>query len=198
MLIKNFAIEKMIAESLGVDASEIYEVATREEPLRRQTPITRQMFGILLNERKNRFEEELEKLKISKRVIQSKTGVPKADNIINKFLGEYSSTKLVSDFDNEEYKNLSNEGKREYIKETIKEYKKDIVDLAKYKSSVMAKQKDEPDPMDELRFKQSFTKYQRERAINKYKEIFGEKTILDYDKLIDLAEFYKSQGFSTK
>lgn len=195
---KNFAIEKMIAESLGVDASEIYEVATREEPLRRQTPITRQMFGILLNERKNRFEEELEKLKISKRVIQSKTGVPKADNIINKFLGEYSSTKLVSDFDNEEYKNLSNEGKREYIKETIKEYKKDIVDLAKYKSSVMAKQKDEPDPMDELRFKQSFTKYQRERAINKYKEIFGEKTILDYDKLIDLAEFYKSQGFSTK
>ena len=51
---------------------------------------------------------------------------------------------------------------------------------------------------DELRFKQSFTKYQRERAINKYKEIFGEKTILDYDKLIDLAEFYKSQGFSTK
>ena len=67
----NFAIQEYLAETIGTKATEIYEMPTRDAPLRRVTPITRQTFGILQQERRNFFEDELGRLKISRRILSS-------------------------------------------------------------------------------------------------------------------------------
>ena len=61
----NYRIEEFLSEKLGTNPSEIYQSPTRAEDLRRTTPFSRQVYGALFNERKNRFEKELAELKIS-------------------------------------------------------------------------------------------------------------------------------------
>ena len=71
----NYAIEKYLAEHIGYNAPEIYEVPSKAEPMRRQLPLTRQLTGALLKERRNFLEDELARLKITRRVLSAKTGV---------------------------------------------------------------------------------------------------------------------------
>ena len=85
----NYRIEEFLSEKLGTNPSEIYQSPTRAEDLRRTTPFSRQVYGALFNERKNRFEKELAELKISRQIVFAKTGVPEADALIAQFMGEY-------------------------------------------------------------------------------------------------------------
>lgn len=193
----NYALEKMLAESIGSKPSEIYQVPTREEPLRRVTPISRQTFGILRQERKNFLEKEMARLKISRRSLSGKTGVPEADQLINKLIGEYSSDYLVPVLQNsKKYKNYTDEEKALYLKARIQDYKNDIMDIVKFNSRNAGKQRYGFDPL-ELRTFKKYDKVYRERATQRYDEVIGKpKDGEDYDYAIlnNFAKVEKASG----
>jgi hypothetical protein len=194
----NYAIENYLADSLGIDAREIYEVPTREEPLRRKTPIMRQVSGILLNERKNFLEEELARLKISNRILSQKTGVPEADTLINSLIGEYATDYLVPKLQNsDKYKEMSAAEQKEYIRQLIKNYKGDIMQLVKYRSRRSGKDRYGFDPMERVAFNR-FTAGVQERALSEYHTKFGKPQgdeFYDYERLVDIAEKVRTRGF---
>ena len=116
----NYAIEKHLDGFLGYSKPEIYEVPSKDEPMRRVTPITRQLGGILLKERRNFLENEMARLKITRRVLSGKTGVPEADQLINTLIGEYATDYVVPVIKNsEKYKNLPSDEQADFIKNVI-------------------------------------------------------------------------------
>lgn len=195
----NYAIENYLADSLGVtSAREIYEVPTREEPLRRKTPLLRQVSGILLNERKNFLEEELARLKISNRILSQKTGVPEADTLINALIGEYATDYLVPKLQNsKKYKEMTSAEQKEFIRQLIQNYKGDIMELVKYRSRRSGKDRYGFDPMERVAFNR-FTPGVQERALSEYHQKFGKPQgddFYDYERLVDIAEKVRKRGF---
>ena len=101
-------LKSIVDGFLGYSKPEIYEVPSKDEPMRRVTPITRQLGGILLKERRNFLENEMARLKISQQCAVRKTGVPEADQLINTLIGEYATDYVVPVIKNsEKYKNMS-------------------------------------------------------------------------------------------
>ena len=197
----NYKIEKFLAESIGTIAPEIYESPTRAGVLRRVTPFTRQYMGILKQERKNWFEKEIDNLKISRRIIARKTGIPEADLLLNQHFGEYIEDYVVPMLKNsKDYEDMLPSEKRNQMVEVIGHYKGEIEDLVKRKAKLS---KDELisrfgfNPMEALEFKNR-DKFARERALMRYHELHGvpdDKTRgYNYDELIYYAKFYESQG----
>lgn len=193
----NFAIQEMLAESIGTKASEIYEMPTRDAPLRRVTPITRQTFGILQQERRNFFEDELARLKISRKILTSKTGVPEADQLIGSLMGEYTTDFVVPVLKNsEEYKNLGPDEQKEFIRSVIKEYKADIMDVVKMRSKLSGKDRYGFDPMERVAFNK-INPVAQKRALARYHEVFGEPQDgepYDYEQLVEYGKFYQKLG----
>ena len=66
-------LEEVLGDSLGYKAPTIRQEATKEGVRRREAPITRQTAGLLLNEKKNAFEAELDRLKIRKYTLFPRT-----------------------------------------------------------------------------------------------------------------------------
>lgn len=193
----NFYLQEQLAESIGTKASEIYEVPTRNAPLRRVTPISRQTFGILQQERRNFFENELARLKISRRILTSKTGVPEADQLINSLIGEYSTDFIVPVLKNsEEYKDLGPDEQKEFIRSVIKDYKADIMDVVKVRSALSGKDRYGFDPMQRVAFNK-LNPVAQKRALSRYHEVFGkpeEGEPYDYEQLVDYGKFYQKLG----
>ena len=193
----NFYLQEQLAESIGTKASEIYEVPTRDAPLRRVTPISRQTFGILQQERRNFFENELARLKISRRILTSKTGVPEADQLINSLIGEYSTDFIVPVLKNsEEYKDLGPDEQKEFIRSIIKDYKADIMDVVKVRSALSGKDRYGFDPMQRVAFNK-LNPVAQKRALSRYHEVFGkpeEGEPYDYEQLADYGKFYEKLG----
>lgn len=193
----NFAMQEMLAESIGTKASEIYEMPTRDAPLRRVTPITRQTFGILQQERRNFFEDELARLKISRKILTSKTGVPEADQLIGSLMGEYTTDFVVPVLKNsEEYKNLGPDEQKEFIRSVIKEYKADIMDVVKMRSKLSGKDRYGFDPMERVAFNK-INPVAQKRALARYHEVFGEPQDgepYDYEQLVEYGKFYQKLG----
>ena len=194
----NHRMEKFLAESVGIiNASEIYQVPTREEPLRRQTPISRQTFGILLQERRNFFENEMARLKIPRRVLSSKTGVPEADQLINTLIGEYTTDYLVPVLKNsKKYKDMPSDEQALYLKARIKDYKNDIMDVVRYNSRNAGKKRYGFDPLQLQSFKKIDEVY-RNKATAKYHEKFGvpkDGEEYDYSLLNYFAKGYEAAG----
>ena len=193
----NFAMQEMLAESIGTKPAEIYESPTRDAPLRRMTPITRQTFGILKQERRNFFENELAKLKINRKILTSKTGVPEADQLINAMIGEYTTDFIVPVLKNsEDYKGLDNSQKKDFIRSVIKEYKADIMDVVKMRSGLSGKERYGFDPMQRVAFNKLGPVAQK-RALDKYHEVFGKPKdgeLYDYEQLVDYGKFYQKLG----
>lgn len=196
----NFAIEKYLSESIGViDSSEIYESPTRAGVLRRTTPLTRQYMGILKQERKNWFEKELDTLKISKRIISRKTGIPEADILFNQHFGEYIEDYVTPVLKNsKEYPDMTPAEKRNMIVNVIGRYKQDIEALVKRKA-MLAKGEAELterfgfNPMKAVSFKE-LPKFARENALKRYHEVHGvpDDTVkgYNYDELIYYGKYY--------
>tara|TARA_R100001460_G_scaffold76057_2_gene117163 strand:- start:233 stop:3730 length:3498 start_codon:yes stop_codon:yes gene_type:complete len=194
----NYKMEKWLAESIGViNTPEIYQVPTREKPLRRQTPISRQTFGILLQERRNFFEDEMARLKIPRRVLSSKTGVPEADQLINTLLGEYTTDYLVPVLQNsKKYKNMSSDEQALYLKARIQDYKNDIMDVVRYNSRSAGKKRYGFDPLQLQSYKKINEVY-RNKATAKYHEYFGvpaDGEEYDYSILNYFAKGYEAEG----
>jgi len=115
---------------------DVKESPLRDAPYRRKIPLTRQTYGILLQDGKNELEKELARLKISKNIINQNTGVPEADTLINKFIGEWSSEILVPLLKADYYKNLENDAlKISYIQGKVSEWKQDIKASVKFKAA---------------------------------------------------------------
>ena len=193
----NYWIQKQLAETIGMPASEIYEMPTRDAPLRRVTPITRQTFGILRQERRNYFEDELARLKINRKILTSKTGVPEADQLIGQLIGEYVSDFVVPVMKNsEQYKNYEPEMQKEFIRTTIQEYKKDIMDNVKGLSRTAGKDRYGYDPLERVAFNKVGKVYQQ-KAIARYHELYGKPTEdnpYDYEELTRLGKAYQKLG----
>jgi hypothetical protein len=193
----NFALEEMLAESIGTKAPEIYEMPTRDAPLRRVTPITRQTFGILQQERRNFFEDELARLKLNRSILTSKTGVPEADQLIGSLMGEYVSDFIVPVLKNsEEYKDMDSDSQKDFIRSVIKEYKNDVMDVVKLRSSLSGKERYGFDPMQRVAFNKLGPTAQK-RALTRYHEVFGnpqEGEPYDYEQLVEYGKFYQKLG----
>jgi len=197
----NYAIEKMLAESMGTTAPEIYESPTRAGVLRRTTPLTRQYMGILKQERKNWFEKEIDTLKIGRRIIARKTGIPEADILLNQHFGEYIEDYVTPTLKNsKEYANMTAAEKRNMMVNVIGHYKQDIEDLVKRK----ARASDDAmlsrfgfNPIKAVDFK-NLPKFAREEALRHYHELHGvpddSTKGYNYDELIYIGKYYKEIG----
>jgi len=199
----NVALEKMLSESIGMKERDLYQPATREGVVRRVTPLSRQTLGILKQERKNWFEKELDTLKISKKIVNSKTGVPEADFLLNQFMGEYIEDYVVPTLKNDpEYTGKSREFKKEMIRRAIDDYKNDIVDIVKAraktaKGDTELKSRYGFNPMEAMEFK-NLPKYAQEGAYNEYHRLHGipEKGVAgyNYEELIFYGKYLKERG----
>lgn len=194
----NYKLEQYLADSIGIDAREIYQVPTREEPLRRKTPIARQTYGILLNDRKNFLEKELARLKISKRILSQKTGVPEADTMINTLIGEYATDYVVPQMmKSEKYKDMSPAEQKAFIQATIQNYKGIILDVVKAQSKTAGVDRYGFDPMQRVRFNK-FGPAVQKRALDRYHEMFGEPKegeMYDYEVLVLMGKKAEKRGF---
>ena len=130
---ENYRLEKLISETTGFTLpSESYEPATRGEPVRRITPITRQTYGILQSDKKNFLEKEFETLKLNRNFLRKPSGVPEADRLINNLIGEWSSTFLSPLLEQSEiYNNLKKqEEKKNFIRAQRDNWLDKIISLA--------------------------------------------------------------------
>jgi len=189
----NYALEKYLAEHIGYNAPEIYEVPSKAEPMRRQLPITRQLTGALLRERRNFLEDELARLKITRRVLSAKTGVPEADQLINTLIGEYATDYIVPTLQkSEKYKNMPPDEQALYIKNVIRDYKGDIMDLVKIMAKSSGKDRYGFDPMERVAFKK-LNDVAKRKAYEEYHERFGEPKegeFYDYEVLTQFGKFF--------
>ena len=198
----NYALQKKLQEVTGgsswlpeFTAPKRYESGTRDAPTRRQIPITRQLTGALLRDRKNFLESEMARLKMSKRKLLQRTGVPEADNIIGDLMGEYSVEYIVPVLQNsEEYKALNSADQVEFIKNLIDDFKGDIMQLVRYRSTMTGKEKYGFDPMAKYDFNRFRPTYQN-KAVEEYNRVYGkpkEGEQYDYGILADMAKGWEA------
>jgi hypothetical protein len=192
----NYAIEDALSKAWGFDKAQVYESGTREEPLRRIAPITRQTYGVLLNERKNFFEKEIARLKISKRVIESRTNVPEADLMLNAMYGEFITNFVVPMMKTEKYKNLSDVEKSIAIRDIISNYKDDIKDAVRTNAKLSAPERFGYNPMERERFMKARPD-ERELALTIYHNTYGEpeegRKGYDYEVLLQIIDGIKTK-----
>ena len=186
-----------MAEQLGVNPPDIYESPTRDEPLRRSSPITRQVYGILLNDRKNFLEKELARLKISNRILSQKTGVPEADTLINTLIGEYATDYVVPRMQNSDrYKDMNPDEQKEYIKRVIQTYKAEIMDLVRFRARRGGRDRYGFDPMERVDFNKRSPMAQK-KAMEKYHRVYGKPAdgkMYDYEILTAYAKVFEKAG----
>jgi len=190
----NYAIEKHLNGFLGYTKPEVYEVPSKDEPMRRVLPITRQFAGVLMKERRNFLEDEMARLKITRRVLSGKTGVPEADQLINTLIGEYATDYVVPVIKNsEKYKNLPSDEQADFIRSVISDYKGDILDLVRLMSKSSGKDRYGFDPMERVAFKK-LKPTARAKAYDEYHKRYGkpqEGEPYDYELLTDFGKFFE-------
>jgi len=192
----NNAIERLLSEKIGTTPSEVYELGTREEKLRRTIPLSRQITGALISEGRNTLEKEMARLKIPRRVLHRKTGVPEADILINKTMGEYATNYLVPTIENSNrYKQLNTQEQQDFIRNRIDDYKTDIMNLVKEQSRAFGKERFGFDPMKKVYYKRNFTDAVKKKAIDAYHNAYGNPQEIgqeyDFEKLITIAKYFK-------
>ena len=189
----NYKIEEYLSEQLGVKQSEYYESGTRAEKLRRIAPISRQTMGILMQERKNFFEEEIARLKIPRSVINARTGVPEADMMLDAAYGEYITNYVVPRMQTDTYKNLDNTKKEIFIKELISNYKSDIREAVEENAKATAESRFGFNPFEIIEFDKFQPAGFRDMAIKLYEDRYGADTPKDYDVLLKIAKKLKER-----
>ena len=190
---RNYRIEEMLSDYLGTRPSEMYESPTRAGPIRRETPIRRQTTGMLVQQRKNLLESEMDRLNIRRSEMYKKTAVPEANQLISMFMGEFASDYLVpkvimSDY----YKSLDTVGKRKFLKAHITNFRTDILDSVREYSRQFGPDRYGFDPMTRADFK-SLDPYYRDLAIKMYEQAAGRK--VDKDNPVELETIVKAAKY---
>ena len=189
----NYKIEEYLSEQLGIKQSEYYESGTRAEKLRRVAPISRQTMGILLQERKNFFEEEIARLKIPRSIINARTGVPEADMMLDASYGEYITNYVVPRMQTDIYKNLDNDKQELFIRDLISNYKSDIKEAVEENAKQTADARFGFNPFELVEFNRFQPSGFKDMAIQLYEERFGSDQPKDYELLLKIAKKLKER-----
>lgn len=192
----NYRLEQLLADSIGLNPPEIYEFPTRDEPMRRQTPISRQFAGVLLQERRNFLENEMARLKISRRKLSQKTGVPEADQLINALIGEYATNYIVPVIQNSKtYKEAPSDEQAAILKAYIDDFRGDVMELVKLRSRSSGVERYGFDPMQRAAFNKLSAMAQK-RAKARYEKMYPnyEEKGYDYEELVRLGKYFERLG----
>ena len=182
----NNAIEKKLAE-FGVirEAPDVLITGTSEEKIRRKIPISRQTSGILYNERKNRFEKELDRLGISRSsVYGGKSGIREYDYLYKLLIREYVDEHIIPFTKTKKYKDApelklgdkkisKSEHQATLLKDRISKFKTEVSSsLREYQAGESAKKIYGFNPIERFRFERVPEMY-RKLAQIKYSEQKG-------------------------
>lgn len=192
----NYRLEQLLADSIGLNPPEIYEFPTRDEPMRRQTPISRQFAGILLQERRNFLENEMARLKISRRKLSQKTGVPEADQLINALIGEYATNYIVPVLQNsQKYKEAPSDEQAAILKAYIDDFRGDVMELVKLRSRTSGVERYGFDPMQRAAFNK-LSAIAQKRAKTRYEKMYPnyKEKGYDYEELVRLGKYFEKLG----
>jgi len=94
---------------------------TRGEPAKYESPATRQLSGFAITPKKNKLEQELDRLGFTRQEFLPSTGDPKADNIMRQKMGILSEKAVVPLLNTKLYNKLSNKGKAFFITQVLKD-----------------------------------------------------------------------------
>lgn len=197
----NRYLEDVVAEKLGIEPAELYQSPTSGGPLRRDAPVTRQAFGILKQKRANFFEDEIDRLKLSRRKVFAPTGVPEADNLLRENLGEYIEEFVVPSIQNDpDYESQSAAAQSKMLTDAIKEYKDSVLQSVKRTAKTAKGDADLNlkygfNPLSKVEYKNK-DKFAREYAMKVYKKRHPtwEQDGFNYDELVFYADFFQKQG----
>ena len=197
----NRYLEDVVAEKLGIEPAELYQSPTSGGPLRRDAPVTRQAFGILKQKRANFFEDEMDRLKLSRRKVFAATGVPEADNLLKENLGEYIEEFVVPSIQNSpDYENQSAVGQADMITRIINLRKQDVLNAVKRTAKTAKGDADLNlkygfNPLSKVEYKNK-DKFARDYAMRVYKKRHPtwEQDGFNYDELVFYADFFQKQG----
>ena len=199
-------LENLIGESTGYKAPKLKRSATKEGLMRRVAPITRQTAGLLLNEKKNKFEKEMARLKIRSYSKFPKTQNPEYDEMYGNIMDSYIAEVIVPFINSKAYQDLEpvdlivegkkvslskNERQRDKLNAIIKEVKEEIsLGLKNQQTRINMAKKYKNYPKDVLDFNRLPQAIQT-LAKQAYAKAYGEvasKNDYDYYKLLDLGK----------
>jgi hypothetical protein len=197
----NYEIEDMLQEQFGFEGARQYESPTKEAPVRRVSPITRQMFGILRVEKDTELQKELNDLKITSGLLYRRTRVPEADNYIRKFMGPYLEQHLGNYIRSPLYKSIKNaDYRRQELLKIIDDFKTSIYAQAKsYANSVKGP---EGSAFSKKEYKE-LQDYAKDFAMSEYEALkqkdprlqsLEERGLIDYDLLYAMGKAGENMG----
>jgi hypothetical protein len=196
----NYQIEDALQEQFGFEKARVYESPTKEAPIRRVTPITRQMYGILRREKATEVQKVFNDLKITNSRIYRKTRVYEADNYIRKFMGPYLEEHISSFIKTPLFKNADADSRRNMLLGKIDEYKDSI--LAQAKAHAGSLKGPEGSAFSKKGYKE-LPRFAREHADNVYAERMqadkrlqelDAQDMVDYDLLHFIGKSAESMG----
>jgi hypothetical protein len=197
----NYQIEDMLQEKFGFDEARQYESPTKEAPIRRVTPITRQMFGILRSEKETAVQKELNDLKITNALIYRKTKIAEADNYIRKFMGPYIEEHIGRIIRSNAYKSMDNADlRRAHLVKKIGDFKDTIYAQAKnYAASVKGPEgstfsKKEYKELPDWAKKFGMEQYEKRKQKDKRLQSLDERGLIDYDLLYLMGKSGANMG----
>jgi len=199
-------LEKLIGNSTGYKAPKDRKSSTKEGLMRRVAPITRQTAGLLLNEKKNKFESEMDRLKIRSYSKFPRTQNPEYDEMYGNIMDSYIGEVIVPFINSKAYKDLEsvdivvegkkvsiskNERQRDKLNGIIKEVKQEIgLGLKNQQTRINMAKKYKNYPKDILDFNRLPQAVQT-LAKNAYAKTYGavaSRNDYDYYKLLQLGK----------
>ena len=199
-------LEKLIGESTGYKAPKDRQSSTKEGLMRRVAPVTRQTAGLLLNEKKNKFESEMDRLKIRGYSKFPRTQNPEYDEMYGTIMDGYIGEIIVPFINSKAYKDLKdidlivegkkvtlskNERQRDKLNAIIGEVKKEIgLGLKNQITRINMAKKYKNYPKDVLdfgRLPQAIQTIAKQAYAKTYGAV-ASKNDYDYNKLLQLGK----------
>ena len=192
----NNAISEYLEDTLGKDiykAPDPLKSANTGENIRRITPLTRQMYGVLQRGERTEFEKELERLKILPSTVYRRTRNPEIDAFYSTLIGRKIQAEIEPYIKSDAYQNIQGRDKkglskveiqRVLLKREIAKIKEYLMPLAREYSKQM-----KGTPVQRFEF-EKLPDTQKTLAYDKYHSKIGSHASddeYDYVKLLEYA-----------
>tara|TARA_R100001079_G_scaffold9974_1_gene4999 strand:- start:420 stop:3923 length:3504 start_codon:yes stop_codon:yes gene_type:complete len=193
----NNAISEYLEDTLGKDiykAPDPLKSANTGENIRRITPLSRQMYGVLQRGERTEFEKELERLKILPSTVYRRTRNPEIDAFYSSVIGRQIQAEIEPYIKSDAYQNIKDrdeeglskaEVQRIVLKAEISRVKAEVMKLAREYSKQM-----KGTPVQRFEF-EKLPDTQKTLAYNKYHNKIGSHASDDEYDYIKLLEYAK-------
>ena len=193
----NNAISEYLEDTLGKDiykAPDPLKSANTGENIRRITPLSRQMYGVLQRGERTEFEKELERLKILPSTVYRRTRNPEIDAFYSSVIGRHIQAEIEPYIKSDAYQNIKDrdeeglskaEVQRIVLKAEISRVKAEVMKLAREYSKQM-----KGTPVQRFEF-EKLPDTQKTLAYNKYHNKIGSHASDDEYDYIKLLEYAK-------